>query len=822
VLAIGEREMKDTQDQIDGLEVERYELFADAGYHFQFDRRQFIQTFGAGIVLLLPLRRLLAQEGQGAARQGESGRGGGNNRLPQQIGAWIHLDEDGRLNVMTGKVEVGQNIRTSLAQAVAEELHVPVSQVHLTMADTDLTPFDMGTFGSLSTPAMAPQLRRAAAAMREVLIDLATKQLKVEPGSVRIVDARFVNHDKSKSLSFKDLARGFIDHADSTTVAVFVEAIPEKTATTPAKDWTIAGTSVAKVGGRDFVTGKHRYTIDLKLPGMLVGKVVRPSALNSKLLSADTKTAAAMPGVTVVHDGDFIGVAAPDQQTAASAIKAIAVDWKTPGQPSNAGLFDLLRKPAAEGSGRGEGRGGGARPVGSVADGLAAADKKLEQSYTVAYIAHAPLEPRAAVAEWKDDKLTVWTGTQRPFGVRSELAEAFHIKEDQVRVIVPDTGSGYGGKHTGECAVEAARLAKAAGKPVKLVWTREEEFTWGYLRPAGVIDIKSGVKSDGTITAWEFHNYNSGASGIQHKYNIANQNIQFHASQSPLRQGSYRGLAATANHFARETHIDELAHSLEMDPLEFRLLNTNDERLRGVLEAAAKAFGWEKVPALDHGFGISCGFEKNGYIATCVEVAAEWLFPKGSKESGRGSDGGSGATQPLVSTRSGSDGGSGATQPPVSTRSGSDGAPNKPTAADNAKSTSASLTASRDAATFAVKDDLRIKIVRVVQAFDCGAVVNPMHLKNQIEGAITQAIGGAMFEAIQFANGQILNPKFSLYRLPRFSDTPAIEIVLVDRKDIPSAGAGETPIVGLAPAVGNAIFNAAHVRLRSLPLTRKG
>jgi isoquinoline 1-oxidoreductase len=382
--------------------------------------------------------------------------------------------------------------------------------------------------------------------------------------------------------------------------------------------------------------------------------------------------------------------------------------------------------------------------LGSITEGLAAADKTLEQTYTVAYIAHAPLEPRAAVAEWKGDKLTVWTGTQRPFGVRTELAEAFHIKEEQVRVIVPDTGSGYGGKHTGECAVEAARLARAARKPVKLVWTREEEFRWAYFRPAGVIDIKSGVRKDGTITAWDFHNYNSGGSGIQHKYNIPNQNIQFHPSQSPLRQGSYRGLAATANHFARETHIDELAHMVGMDPLEFRLLNLKDERMRGVLEAAAKSFGWQKKPAAGRGVGISCGFEKNGYIATCVEVAVE-----------------------------------------------------RPVKA---------------------KGDAQIKIIRVVEAFDCGAVVNPMHLKNQIEGAITQAVGGALFEAIQFSNGQILNPRFSRYRVPRFSDTPPIEVVLVDRKDIPSAGAGETPIVGLAPAVSNAIFNATGVRLRSLPL----
>ncbi|HXM34946.1 MAG TPA: molybdopterin cofactor-binding domain-containing protein [Pyrinomonadaceae bacterium] len=761
--------MSETQDQADFVEVERYELCEEAGYHFQFDRRQFIRAFGAGIVLILPLRRLLAQQGESqtqSPRQGESGRGGFNQRPPQDIGAWIHIDEDGRLNVFTGKVEMGQNIRTSLAQAVAEELHVPVSMIRLTMADTGLTPFDMGTFGSMTTPAMAPQLRRAAAAAREVLIELAAQQLNVEPGSVHIVDARFVNHDKSKSLSFADVAKG----------KTLVKVIPEKIATTPATDWTIAGTSVVKVDGRDFVTGKHHYTSDLKLPGMLYGKVMRPSAFNARLISADTKTAEAMPGVTVVHDGDFIAVAASDQQTAASAVKAIAVDWKAPGQPSNAELFDLLRKPAPESGGRREGRGGGSRPVGSIADGLAAADKKLEQSYTVAYIAHAPLEPRAAVAEWKGDQLTVWTGTQRPFGVRNELAEAFRIKEEQVRVIVPDTGSGYGGKHTGECAIEAARLAKAAGKPVKLVWTREEEFTWGYFRPAGVIDVKSGVKKDGTITAWEFHNYNSGGSGIQHKYNIPNQNIQFHPSQSPLRQGSYRGLAATANHFARETHIDELAHSIEMDPLAFRLLNLKDERMRAVLEAAAKAFGWGKGPALDHGFGISCGFEKNGYVATCVEVAVDRSAARSSAKD-----------------------------------NGDDGHRGKGSGKDDKR-----------AAKDSDKEGSKVKIVRVVQAFDCGAVVNPSHLKNQIEGAITQAIGGALFEAIQFTNGQILNPKFSLYRVPRFSDAPLIEVVLVNRKDLPSAGAGETPIVGLAPAVGNAIFNATGVRLRSLPLVPKG
>jgi isoquinoline 1-oxidoreductase len=367
----------------------------------------------------------------------------------------------------------------------------------------------------------------------------------------------------------------------------------------------------------------------------------------------------------------------------------------------------------------------------------------MQQTYTVSYIAHVPLEPRAALAKWDGDNLTVWTGTQRPFGVRGQLSEAFRIPEDRVRVLMPDTGSGYGGKHTGETAIEAARLARAAKRPVKLVWTREEEFTWAYFRPAGVIDVTSGVRSDGTITAWEFHNYNSGSAGIRSYYEIPNQRIVFHATNSPLRQGSYRALAATANHFARESHMDEIAHAVKMDPLEFRLKNLKDERLRAVFEAAAKQFGWGRSKVAGQGFGMGGGYEKLGNIATFAEVEVD--------------------------------------------RNSGD-----------------------------------VKVARVVSAFECGAIVNPDGLRNQIEGSNVQGLGGALFEAIEFDNGKILNGRMSQYRVPRFSDVPILETVLLDRKDIPSVGAGECPMIGLAPAIGNAIFDAAGVRLRSLPLVPNG
>lgn len=702
------------------LELERYELAGDPAYPGGMSRRDFLQSIGGGLIILLLLGNAEAQESGGGRRVGGA--------VPQELGAWLHVGEDGRVTVYTGKVEVGQNIRTSLTQAVAEELHAPMSSIHLVMADTKLTPYDAGTFGSRTTPTMAQQLRKVGAAAREQLIDLAAAQWKVDRSALSVVDGKVLNRTTGQNNDFGALTRG----------QKLTRTLSDTAPTTPASEWKVLGHAVPRVDARELVTGKHQYTTDIQLPGMVYGKVLRPPSFGATLSSADTKAAAALPGVNVVQDGEFIGVTAPNSFQATQALKAIQAEWKSIPQPSGKELFDLLKQP-----GDGGGRDGGATHVGSVKDGLEGADVRLQGNYTVAYIAHAPLEPRAAVAQWEGNQLTVWTGTQRPFGVRSELAQAFHLPEISVRVITPDTGSGYGGKHTGEAAVEAARLAKAVGKPVKLVWTREEEFTWAYFRPAGVIEVSSGAGKDGTLTAWEFHNYNSGGSGIRTPYEAPNQVIQFHASRSPLRQGSYRGLAATANHFARECHMDELAHAVGMDPLEFRRRNLKDDRLRAVLEAAAKAFGWSGKAPAGRGCGIAGGLEKGGYVATCAEVSVD------------------------PATR-------------------------------------------------------RVRVHRAVSAFECGAIANPDGLRAQVEGALIMGLGGALTEAIEFEDGKILNPRFSKYRVPRFRDVPQIEIVLLDRKDLPPAGAGETPIVCIAPAIGNAIFAAAGVRLRSLPLAPQG
>ncbi len=701
---------------------------------FDLDRRRFLRLFGGGLLVA-------AAAPDAAAFAQESGRGAReSHELPRELSAWLAIDAEGRVTVFTGKVEMGQNIRTSLAQQVAEELRVGMNAVHLVMGDTDLVPWDAGTFGSRTTPTMGPQLRAVAATAREALVDLAAARWKVRRDELAAANGRVLDPGSNRFLSYGDLTRG----------EKLVRTLPVEASSAPvgpASKWTIAGTASPKVDGRDFVTGAHDYPSDIKRPGLLHGKVLRAPAFEASLTALDTSRAEAMPGVKVVRDGDFVGVAAPDLYTAQKAVEALAAGakWKeTAGQPSNATIFEFFEKNA---DAPGE-RGGEPQVAGSVEQGLASADVKLSQRYTVQYIAHAPLEPRAAVAEWapKGDRLTVWTGSQRPFAVRDELAAALRVPAESVRVLIPDTGSAYGGKHTGDAAVEAARLAKAAGKPVKVVWTREEEFTWAYLRPGGLIEVRSGAKKDGTLVAWEFHNYNSGGAGIATPYDVANRKIQFHPVKSPLRQGSYRALAATANHFARESHMNELAHELGLDPLAFRLKNLSDPRLKAVFEAAADRFGWSKRQAAPgRGFGIAGGHEKGGYIGLCAEVQVD-------------------AAQPSAPVR----------------------------------------------------------IRRVAAAFECGAIVNPNGLRNQVEGAIIQGIGGALFEAIRFENGRLLNPHFAQYRLPRLPDVPEIDLVLLDRRDLPSAGAGECPIVALAPAVANGIFEATGERRRAMPLEGLG
>ncbi|MCI4372027.1 MAG: molybdopterin-dependent oxidoreductase [Thermoplasmata archaeon] len=684
--------------------------------------RPFFDRYGSGLVVVLPPRR---PDHDGSPRGG-----------PPHGGAWLHLGADGKVRAFTGKVEVGQGTRTALSQLVAEELSLPISAVDLTMGDTDVSPWDMGTFGSRSMPDAGEHLRATAAATRGILLELAARYLGVAPTEVELSDgaARVRGPSNTSPVEYGDLVKGLLR----------VETVAPTTRPIPPTEWRRAGQLVPNLGGREIVTGTRTYTSDLRLPGMLHGKVLFPPSHGAQLQRVDLSRAQSMAGVTVVREGEFVGVAAPDLLTASRALKALRAEWVTTPQPSEKEIVEFLRAHPAAGQDSWDVI---HEESGDVDAALASAPVSRHETYTTAYIAHVPMETHAVVASWEGDHLTVWMGSQTPFRAREAVANALKIPPSRVRIVVPPTGSAFGGKHASDLAAGAARLALASGHPVRIVFTREEEFAQAYFRPMAVIDIRSGATKDGALTAWRFEDLNAGSAAARGPYRIPNQKVGNQPSRSPLAQASYRGLAATANNFARESHIDEMAVRVGADPLEYRLRHLADDRLAAVLRAVAERAGWvagtaSHDPRPGRGRGLAIGLEKGGRVATYAEVQFH--------------------------------------------------------------------------------EDRRIEVVRIVTGFECGAIVHPANLRNQVEGGTIMALGGALFEAIHFENGRILNPRLSEYPVPRFHDVPPIEVLLLDRRDLPSQGGGETPLIAVAPAIANAIFDATGQRLRSLPLIPDG
>jgi len=681
-------------------------------------RRAFVQLLGTGLLITVT-------EGVSVARQ----FGGRGNRESATVAARLHINQDGTITVMTGKVEEGQGPRAQLTQAAAEELRVAVDRIRLIMADTDLVPDDGITAGSRTTPYTVPAVRQGAATARELLTRLAAKRWNVDSSTLDVHNGTITHRETKQTISYADLAKS------KDVAEAFKQTIPSDVTLTPVSKWEVLGTPVPRPNSRDLVTGAHRFPSDIVRPNMLYGKVLRPPSYGATLESIDLSEAQAMKDVVVVRDGQFVGSAAPSSFRAAQALEAVAktASWKTSPHPSSKEIFSYLKEHA---------RAGRPNTRGSVETGLAEASKVLSETYEVAYIQHTPMEPRAAVAEWKNGNLTVWTGIDWPQRAQRDLASTFQIPTERVRAIVPDMGSGFGGKHSGEAAEEAARLAKAAGRPVAVHWTRAEEFTWAYFRPAAVIECRAGLDAKGSIIAWDFTNINAGGAAIDTPYNIANTRIQSVSSDSPLRQGAYRCLAATANNFARESFMDELAAAAGADPLAFRLAHLENPRIRTVLETVAKHFDWstrrKKVTA-EIGVGLACGTEKNSCVAACVQVGID-------RKRGQ------------------------------------------------------------------------IKVHEVCEAFECGPIQNPANLLSQVQGCIIMGLGGALREEMEFENGKILNASFARYLVPRFKDVPKIDVHLINKTDMPSAGGGETPIIAIAPAIANAVFAATGVRIRSMPI----
>ncbi|MGA2798404.1 MAG: molybdopterin cofactor-binding domain-containing protein [Thermoguttaceae bacterium] len=581
--------------------------FGDSSDGFTTDRREFLKILGGGILVLVALgeEELLAQ----------GGRGGPGRQLPSDFNAFLKIGEDGRVACFTGKIEMGQGIVTSLAQMLADELNVPLESVDMVMGDTELCPWDMGTFGSMSTRNFGPALRAAAAEARSVLVQLAEEslqtpaaQLKAENGAV------FVKDHPEKKASYAELTKGKRIERKLDQKAV-LEAVSE---------FTLIGKPVLRRDALDKVTGKAKYAADVRLPGMLSAAILRPPAHGAKMISADTSEAESLPGVRIVKEGELVAALHEHADLAQDALGKVKAQFDLP-QPGvdDKTIFEHLLKVAPAGR--------TIKSGGDLKRGAEQAASVIESTYLNSYVAHAPIEPHAALAQIEGDKVTVWASTQNPFGARDEIARQLKVDSAKVRVITPFVGGGFGGKTNNQQAVEAAILAKAIGKPVQVVWNRAEEFMYDAFRPAAVVKIRSGLDEAGRIVLWDYHVYFAGERGAQQFYDVPNHATVTYGSgwggepgTHPFRTGAWRAPGNNTNTFARESQIDMMAAKAGADPVEFRLKNLTDERMIRVLKTAAEKFNWmpKKAPS-GRGVGVACGIDAGSYNAWIAEVEVD-------------------------------------------------------------------------------------------------------------------------------------------------------------------------------------------------------
>jgi nicotinate dehydrogenase subunit B len=690
------------------------------------DRRDFHKLAGAGVVVLFGLNPSAAAP-QGA-RPG----------YPDDFHAYLAIGEDGRVTVFSPKIEMGQGVLTSLAQMAAEELGVDLTAVDVVLGDTERCPWDMGTFGSMTTRMFGPALRAAAARARETIKSLAAKRLGVaadrlvlEHGVASVAGA------PNQRVGFGDLAKGVsgVQHVDEAAVL------------RAAADFTVMGRSPKRLDGVEKVTGAAKYAADIRLPGMLYARILRPPMHGAVLTKVDTAAAEQLPGVSVVKRDDLIAVLHAQPDTAAAALGRIDAQWRSPEAiltPDT--IFDHIFTHAGE-----------QKQLLASGD-LAAAPvaRTFETTFQKGYVAHAPMETHAALADVRDGRATVWASTQTPFPTRDAIAKALGFDAKAVRVITPLLGGGFGGKSASGQAVEAARLSQACGKPVQVERTRAEEFFLDTFDPASVVKIRSGLDQDGRISLWDYAVFAAGERGANTFYDIPNVRILSAGGTSyggapsvaglhPFAVGPWRGPGANMNVFAIESQMDIMAAAVGVDPLEFRLKHLKDPRMRTVLQAAARAFGW--TPAAGRGgrgsgrgFGIGCSFDAGSCVATMAEVKV---------------DPASGV----------------------------------------------------------------VTVVRIVCAQDMGIVVNPEGARMQIEGGLTMGLGYALSEEVRFHGGDILDRNFDSYRLPRLSQAPPIQAVLVRNDDLAPQGCGEPAITTTGAVLANAVFDAVGVRMLRLPMT---
>jgi CO/xanthine dehydrogenase Mo-binding subunit len=596
-------------DQIDRIEEQDLEVPDGWGFVRTIDRREFLKLTSTGLLVACAVDALFGRI-DAATLQG--GRGSGS---PADVNAYLHIGADGRVTCLVGKIEMGQGVMTSLPQLAAEELDVPLASVDIVMGDTDLCPTDMGTFGSLSIRQFGPVLRAAAAEAKTVLLQMAAERLQVPVADLTVDAGTVVDRaDRTKRVTYGELTAG-------KRMERRLEGRPALEAITA---YTIVGKTTPRRDAGDKVTGRGKYAGDVVPPGALHARILRPPAHGATLATVDTSAAEKVPGARVVRTGDLIAVLHAHRDEADQALRLIKATWTpSPFMLTDETIFDHLVKAAPAVRTVAEG--------GSLATGESLAAQTFEKTYRKGYVAHAPMETHTATAAIESGRMTVWASTQTPFPLKSQVAAALGLSADSVHVITPYVGGGFGGKSASQQALEAARLAQAAGVPVRVVWSREEEFFYDTFDPAAVITIRSGIDKAKKIVFWDYTVIGAGSRGAAEFYDIPNHRTSVAGASRgssgdlhPFATGPWRAPGANANAFARESQIDIMAAKAGVDPVQFRLDHLSDARMRRVLEAAATAFRWTPAPGPSgRGFGVACGNDAGTYVANMAEVRVD-------------------------------------------------------------------------------------------------------------------------------------------------------------------------------------------------------
>ena len=568
------------------------------------DRRDFVRLLGGGIVVLFcaDATDLLAQESR-------------TRGYPTDFNASLRIAGDGRVTVWSGKIEMGQGIVTSLAQMAADELEVPLDAVEMVLGDTSVCPWDAGTWGSMSTRFFGPALRSAAAEAKAILVELAAERLGAKEKELSARDGVvFRTADPKARVTYGALANG----------QKIVRKLDGKAATKAVAGFRVMGKSEKRRDARAKVTGKAQYAGDVRLPGMLYARILRPPAHGAARKSLDASAAARLPGVVLVEEGELVAVLHADSEEAEKALGLVRAEWDVPAPAfDDRSVFAHLVAAGGEGV--------ESEKRGDLAEGERASTRLFEAEYRNGYGAHAAMETHTALARLEDGVMTVWASTQSPFGNQQQVAQAVGLPKEKVRIVTPFVGGGFGGKSSAPQVVEAARLAKAAGRPVQVCWSRAEEFFLDGFRPAAVVKIRSGLDAAGKLCLWDYQVWAAGTRSAEPFYDVPHHRIRAYGrwgSDTPrmhlFATGPWRAPGANVNVFARESHVDTMAASAKADPLEFRLANTSDPRMRGVLAAVAEAAGWKRgvVPS-GRGVGVACGVDAGTYVALAAEVKVD-------------------------------------------------------------------------------------------------------------------------------------------------------------------------------------------------------